>query len=132
MGTLSVSQYSPCTKTSESRAKPTIRNANVNADLIIQTLIQELPTRALAWDKRTAMRVLPFLTAIVWIWPVYPGYLASLLSFEPRIFENGTAVVTRRDGYPVQCGDNVAEHTIHNEGRTLVAGLITLVECMQT
>jgi hypothetical protein len=115
MGTLVCKSASSVSTTSESTAKPTIRNANVNADLIIQTLIQELPTRALAWDKRTPMRVLPCLTAIVWIWPVYPGDLASLLSFETRIFDNCSVVVTRRDGYPVQCGDNMAEYTIHNE-----------------
>jgi hypothetical protein len=74
-----------------------MRNANVDADLIIQTLIQQLPTRAFAWDKRTPMCVLPFLTAIVWIWSVYPGDLAALL-FETRIFEDGTVVMTRRDG----------------------------------
>lgn len=72
-------------------------NADVDADLVIQTLIQELPTWSLAWNKRTPMRALPFLTAIVWVWSVYPGNLAALL-LETRIFKDGTVVMTRRDG----------------------------------
>lgn len=95
----------------------TLGDAKVDADLVVETVRQELPTWTLARMEGTPVRLLPAGAVIVGIRTVDAGDLDAGLAAESRIVGDIGILVVGRHADLVQRGDNIVEDSAGHQLR---------------
>lgn len=95
----------------------TLGDAKVDADLVVETVRQELPTGTLAGVEGTPVRLLPAGAVIVGIWAVDARDLDTGLAAESRIVGDIGILVVGRHADLVQRGDNIVEDSAGHQLR---------------